>query len=91
MLKVMKTLIPTHIVFNGALGASTGENALKAKGGERVLFIHSQANRDTRPHLIGGHGDLVWIGGKFNDAPATPIRFKTTHRDYSPQRALSAL
>jgi nitrite reductase (NO-forming) len=71
MLKVMKTLTPTHIVFNGAVGALTGENALRAKVGERVLFIHSQANRDTRPHLIGGHGDLVWNGGKFNDTPAT--------------------
>jgi nitrite reductase (NO-forming) len=71
MLDVMKTLTPTHIVFNGALGALTNDNALKAKVGERVLFIHSQANRDTRPHLIGGHGDLVWNGGKFNDTPLT--------------------
>ncbi len=23
-----------------------------------VLFIHSQANRDSRVHLIGGHADL---------------------------------
>jgi nitrite reductase (NO-forming) len=35
-----------------------------------VLFIHSQANRDTRPHLIGGHGDWVWELGKFDDPPA---------------------
>jgi len=34
-----------------------------------VLLIHSQANRDTRPHLIGGHGDLVWETGKFKNAP----------------------
>ena len=33
--------------------------------GETVLIIHSQANRDTRPHLIGGHGDHVWATGKF--------------------------
>jgi len=39
--------------------------------GEKVLFIHSQANRDTRPHLIGGHGELVWQGGSFNDTPIT--------------------
>ena len=36
-----------------------------------MLIIHSQANRDTRPHLIGGHGDYVWEHGKFNNAPAT--------------------
>ena len=37
--------------------------------GESVLFIHSQANRDTRPHLIGGHGDWVWETGKFDNPP----------------------
>ena len=42
---------------------SPATHALKAKVGETVLFIHAQANRDTRPHLIGGHGDLVWEGG----------------------------
>ncbi len=71
MLELAKGLIPTHVVFNGAVGALTGANALKAKVGEKVLFIHSQANRDTRPHLIGGHGDLVWQGGSFNDPPIT--------------------
>lgn len=73
MLAVMKTLTPTHIVFNGAAGALTGDHALTAKVGERVLFIHSQANRDSRPHLIGGHGELVWNGGSFSDVPATNL------------------
>lgn len=68
-LKVMRTLTPSHIVFNGAVGALTGENALKAEVGDRVLIVHSQANRDTRPHLIGGHGDYVWATGKFHNAP----------------------
>ncbi len=70
MIEVMRTLTPTHVVFNGAVGALTGNNALTAKVGESVLFIHSQANRDSRPHLIGGHGDLVWNGGSFADPPA---------------------
>ena len=69
MLEVMKTLTPTHEVFNGAVGALTGDNALTAAVGETVLIVHSQANRDTRPHLIGGHGDYVWPGGKFSNAP----------------------
>ncbi len=69
--KVFKTLTPTHIVFNGVTGALTGKNALKANVGDKVLFITSQANRDTRIHLIGGHADLVWLGGSFNDKPAT--------------------
>ncbi|NKL56854.1 copper-containing nitrite reductase [Rhizobium leguminosarum] len=68
-LEVMRTLTPSHIVFNGAVGALTGENALKAAVGEKVLIVHSQANRDTRPHLIGGHGNFVWATGKFNNMP----------------------
>ncbi len=70
MTEVMRTLTPTHVVFNGKVGALTGGGALKAKVGEKVLFIHSQANRDSRPHLIGGHGDLVWRDGSFADPPA---------------------
>ncbi|MDP1559159.1 MAG: copper-containing nitrite reductase [Nitrosomonas sp.] len=71
MLEVAKGLIPTHIVFNGAVGAITGDNALSAKVGEKVLFIHSQANRPSYPHLIGGHADLYWVGGSFSDTPLT--------------------
>ncbi|WP_345796709.1 copper-containing nitrite reductase [Castellaniella sp. MT123] len=67
--EVMRKLTPTHVVFNGKVGALTGKNAMTAKVGETVLFIHSAANRDTRPHLIGGHGDYVWDGGKFANAP----------------------
>ncbi|WDQ98609.1 copper-containing nitrite reductase [Devosia sp. J2-20] len=68
-LEVMRTLKPSHVVFNGKVGALTGENAMTAAVGERVLVVHSQANRDTRPHLIGGHGDFVWPGGKFGNQP----------------------
>ncbi len=70
-IKVMTGLIPTHLTFSGKVGALTGEDAMKAKVGETVLFIHSQANRDTRVHLIGGHADLFWHGGSFNDKPLT--------------------
>ena len=72
-LEVMKTLTPTHVVFNGAAGALTGDAALKAKVVDTVLFIHAQANRDSRPHLIGGHGDFVWDTGSFADVPATGL------------------
>ncbi len=68
-LKVMRKLMPTHITYNGKKGALTGKNAMQAKVGETVLFIHSQANEDSRIHLIGGHGDLVWPGGSFNNKP----------------------
>lgn len=72
-IELMKGLIPTHVVFNGKVGALTGENALTANVGETVLFIHSQANRQSNPHLIGGHGDLVWERGSFNDKPQTNL------------------
>jgi len=67
--KTMRGLVPSHVVFNGKVGALTGANALQAKVGETVMLIHSQANRDTRPHLIGGHGDWVWETGKFANPP----------------------
>ena len=67
----IKSLKPTNIVFNGKKGALLGPNALKAKVGEKVLFITSEANRDTRIHLIGGHADLYWPGGKFSNRPFT--------------------
>ncbi|MEO8710722.1 MAG: copper-containing nitrite reductase [Parafilimonas sp.] len=67
----IKTLMPTNIVFNGRQGALLGKNAMTANVGDKVLFITSQANRDTRFHLIGGHADLYWPGGKFNNKPYT--------------------
>ncbi|MBN9022631.1 MAG: nitrite reductase, copper-containing [Rhizobiales bacterium] len=70
---VMRGLIPTHVVFNGAKGALTGDNAMTANVGETVMIVHSQANRDTRPHLIGGHGDHVWEQGKFDNPPAKDL------------------
>ncbi len=66
---VMRTLTPSHVVFNGRVNSMTGANALTAKVGDRVLIVHSQANRDSRPHLIGGHGDYVWTLGKFANPP----------------------
>ena len=69
-LQTMRALTPSHVVFNGRVGALTGDGAMKARVGETVLFIHSQANRDSRPHLIGGHGDFVWEQGSFSDPPA---------------------
>ena len=71
LMQSIRTLIPTHLFFNGEQGALTGDQALTAKVGDKVLFINSQANRDTRIHLIGGHADLVWLDGSFNDKPVT--------------------
>ncbi len=72
-LDAMRTLTPTHSVFNGAVGALTGSRAIRSAVGKTVLMIHNQANRDTRPHLIGGHGNFVWEAGSFSDAPQTGL------------------
>jgi nitrite reductase (NO-forming) len=71
-LDAMRTLRPTHCVFNGSVGALTGENALTATVGETVLMIHNQSNRDSRPHLIGGHGNYVWETS-FSTPPLTGV------------------
>jgi nitrite reductase (NO-forming) len=68
-LEAMKSLVPTHLVFNGVTGALQGDGQLTANVGENVLIVHSQANRQSYPHLIGGHGDYVWERGGFNDPP----------------------
>ncbi len=72
-LEAMRGLIPTHVVFNGRVGALTGEGALHAKVGETVLILHAQANRPSWPHLIGGHGDFVWERGNIKDPPQTNL------------------
>ena len=53
-LEAMKTLVPSHILFNGVTGALQGDGKLLANVGENVLIVHSQANRQSYPHLIGG-------------------------------------
>lgn len=72
-MEAMRKLVPSHVVFNGSVGALTGENAMPSKVGETVLIIHSQADRDTRPHLVGGFGDYVWETGKFSNPPETDL------------------
>lgn len=72
-LEVMRGLIPTHVVFGERVGSLTGTGQMQAEVGETVLFIHSQANRVSYPHLIGGHGDYVWERGNFADPPVRDI------------------
>jgi nitrite reductase (NO-forming) len=71
--EVMTGLIPTHVSIGDKSFAYTGDRALKGKVGETVLMVHSQANRDSRPHLIGGHGEYVWERGSFNSPPKTDL------------------
>lgn len=70
---VMDGLVPTHVVFGERKGAYTGDNSPTAKVGETLMIYHSQANRQSYPHLIGGHGEYVWERGNLADTPVTDI------------------
>jgi len=72
-MEMMRKLVPSHVVFNGRVGALTGKNAMPAKVGENVLIVHSQADRDSRLHIVGGFGDYVWETGKFSNPPETGL------------------
>ena len=56
---------PTHVVFNGAVGALTGDNALQAKVGETVrLFVgNGGPNLVSSFHVIGEVFDNVYGEG----------------------------
>ena len=74
VLKVMRTLTPPHVVLNGRVGALTGDSAMKAKVGETVLFIHSQANRTLDRTLSA---DMVTTYGSRAHSPIPlPTGFK---------------
>jgi len=72
-MEAMRKLVPSHVLFNGRVGALTGKNAMPSKVGETVLIVHSQADRDSRPHIVGGFGDYVWETGKFSNPPETDL------------------
>ena len=56
---------PTYVVFNGAVGALTGDKALQAKVGERVrLFVgNAGPNLTSSFHVIGEVFDNVYTEG----------------------------
>ena len=56
---------PTYVVFNGAVGALTGDNALQAKVGETVrLFVgNGGPNLTSSFHVIGEIFDNVYTEG----------------------------
>lgn len=53
---------PTYVVFNGTVGALTGDNALSMRVGERgrIYFINEGLNLNSNFHPIGSHWDLVY-------------------------------
>jgi nitrite reductase (NO-forming) len=68
---------PTYVLFNGSESALTGDNALKAKVGEKVrLFIgNGGPNLVSSFHVIGEIFDKVWFEGgtKFQENVQTTL------------------
>jgi len=62
---------PTYVVFNGAVGALTGENALEMGVGERarIYFINAGLNLDSNLHPIGSHWDKVFQEAALLNSP----------------------
>ncbi|WP_208790047.1 copper-containing nitrite reductase [Actinobacillus vicugnae] len=57
--------LPDYVVFNGKVGSMLGEQALKAKVGEKVrLFIgNAGPNKVSSFHLIGKPFDTIYVEG----------------------------
>lgn len=68
---------PTYVLFNGSESALTGDNALKAKVGEKVrLYIgNGGPNLVSSFHVIGEIFDKVWFEGgtKFQENVQTTL------------------
>ena len=59
---------PEYVVFNGSVGALTGDNALKAKVGEtvRIYVGNGGPNLTSSFHVIGQIFDTVWPEGNMS-------------------------
>ncbi|MGI9145415.1 MAG: copper-containing nitrite reductase [Chloroflexota bacterium] len=70
---------PDYVVFNGRVGALTGDSALKAKVGEsvRLFFGVGGPNLPSSFHVIGEIFDRVFAEGALSSAPETDVQ--TTH------------
>jgi nitrite reductase (NO-forming) len=62
---------PTFVVFNGAVGALTGDNALMMDVGQkaRIYFVNAGLNLDSNFHPIGSHWDKVYPEAALLNAP----------------------
>ncbi len=62
---------PTFVVFNGAVGALTGDNALEMTVGERsrIYFVNAGLNLDSNFHPIGSHWDKVYPEAALLNSP----------------------
>ena len=68
---------PTYVVFNGSVGALTGDNALQAKAGEKIrMFVgNGGPNLVSSFHVIGEIFDKVYFegGSKYQENVQTTL------------------
>lgn len=71
---------PTYVVFNGRVGALNGDNALKAKTGERVrvFFANIGPNKSSSFHVIGTIFDRVYREGGLGEGGEVGRNLQTT-------------
>jgi nitrite reductase (NO-forming) len=67
---------PDYVVFNGHMGALTGDGALRAKVGEsvRIFFGVGGPNLTSSFHIIGEIFDRVFTEGSLTNEPATDVQ-----------------
>jgi nitrite reductase (NO-forming) len=70
---------PDYVLFNGAVGALTGNNALHAQVGDtiRIFFGVGGPNLTSSFHVIGAIFDRVFPEGSLTSQPETNVQ--TTH------------
>jgi nitrite reductase (NO-forming) len=70
---------PDYVLFNGAVGSLTGDNALQANVGDtiRVFFGDGGPNLTSSFHIIGAIFDRVYPEGSLTSTPETNVQ--TTH------------
>ena len=67
---------PDYVVFNGAVGALTGNNTMRVKVGDtvRVFFGNIGPNLDSSLHIIGGILNRVYLEGSLISPPITDVQ-----------------
>jgi plastocyanin len=62
---------PNFVVFNGAVGALAGDNALQMNVGEtaRIYFVNAGINLNSNFHPIGSHWDKVYQEAALLNSP----------------------
>jgi FtsP/CotA-like multicopper oxidase with cupredoxin domain len=67
---------PSSVVFNGQFGSMMGDDALKAKVGDkvRIFFGNGGPNKISSFHLIGEIFDAVYREGDLINPPARSVQ-----------------